>query len=210
MTTKGRDHQRLTGGRGGDAAAELETVHIPLPRILLAHLFGRNPLVRVSDRVQALILVLAVTVSLAAVPVAATIGTAVHESRSRVYAEPSQAWRTVTATAVGDSHPRRDLDSPTVRVPARWQYAGAEHAGDVIAPLNVKAGDTVEIWVDDTGSPVTPPDRTALDEAVAFAVVSWCAVSLPAAALFAAARAALDRRRYAAWQRDFDRLVDQR
>lgn len=183
---------------------------MPLPRTLFTRLFGRNPLIRASDRVEALILVLAVAVSLVAVPIAATVGTAVHENRSRVYAEQAQTRRQVTATAIGDKHPRRDLDKPTVTVPARWLAAGAEHTGDVVAPLNVKIGDEVEIWVDDKGSAVGPPERTAHDEAVIFAMATWWAISLSAVALFGGARIALDRARYARWQREFDSLIEHR
>jgi hypothetical protein len=39
--------------------------------------FGRNPLVRTSDRIEALLLILAVAVALAAAPIAGAIGTAV-------------------------------------------------------------------------------------------------------------------------------------
>ena len=44
--------------------------------------FGRNPLVRTSDRIEALLLILAVAVALAAAPIAGAIGTAVYEARS--------------------------------------------------------------------------------------------------------------------------------
>lgn len=208
MSTKRPDHLGPTEFPDEDTAMQSFTV--PLPRKLAARLFGRNPLIRASDRMEALVLVLAVAVSLLAVPIGATVGTAVHESRSRLHAEQAQVRRQVTATVVGDSHPRRDLESPTVTVPARWLAGGTEHTGDVVAPLNVKTGEAIEIWIDDTGSPVRPPVRTAVDEAVAFAAATWCVVSLSAAGFFGVARIALDRARYARWQRDFDRLVERR
>jgi hypothetical protein len=43
--------------------------------------FGRNPLVRTSDRIEALPLILAVTVALAAAPIAGRLGSA--QSRKR-------------------------------------------------------------------------------------------------------------------------------
>lgn len=208
MSTRRPDRPGPAGFPDEDAAMESFTV--PLPRRLAARLFGRNPLIRGSDRVEALMLALAVAVSLLAVPIGATVATAVHESRSRLYTEQAQVRRQVTATAIGDSHPRRDLESPTVTVPARWVVDGTEHTGDVVAPLSVKTGEAVVIWVDDQGSPVRPPVRNAVDEAVAFAVATWCVVSLSAAGLFGVTRVALDRARYARWQRDFDRLVEHR
>ena len=55
-----------------------------------AALLGGNPLVRTTDRVEALVMVLTVVVSLLAVPIAAAAGTAVHDSRRLVYAEQVQ------------------------------------------------------------------------------------------------------------------------
>lgn len=184
----------------------MATFTMPLPRRLLVRLQGRNPLVRASDRVEALILVLAVAVSLLTVPIAAAVGTAIHDSRSRLYAEQAQTRRTVAATIIADSD-RENPSSRTVMVPARWFAAGAEHTGDVIAKQPTKVGDEIEIWVDNAGSAIGQPMMTALGEAVASAMAIWCAVTLSAAALFAAARIALDRGRYSGWQRDFDTLI---
>jgi hypothetical protein len=203
------DGPRLTG-RDGEDDATMESFTVPLPRRLFVRLFGRNPLIRTMDRVEALVLVLVVAVSLIAVPVSAAVGTAVHDSRSRAYAEEVQTRRPVTATVTGDSHPRRNLESPTVTVPAQWFAAGAERTGDVTAPLTVKLGDDIEIWVDDAGLPVARPINTARNDALAFAVATWWAVSLLAVALFGHVRITLDRLRYDRWQQSFDRLVERR
>jgi hypothetical protein len=116
----------------------------------------------------------------------------------------------VTATVTGESHPRRNLESPAATVPARWFAAGAEHTGDVAAPLTAKIGDDIEIWVDDQGLPVARPLDTARDEALAFGIATWWGISLLAVALFARARIILDRRRYDRWQESFERLVERR
>jgi hypothetical protein len=196
--------------RRPDDDAAMETFTVPVPRRLFARLSGRNPLVRTTDRVEALILVLVVAISLIAVPVGAAVGTAVHDSRSRLYAEQMQTRRPVTATVTGESHPRRNLESPAVTVPARWFAAGTEHTGDVAAPLTAKIGDDIEIWVDDQGLPVARPIDTARDEALAFGIATWWGISLLAVALFARARVILDRRRYDRWQESFERLVERR
>ena len=206
MSTSDPDHHPVADRRPDDDTA-LETFTVPLPRRLFVRLLGRNPLVRATDRVEALILVLAVAISLIAVPISAAVGTVVHDSRSRSYAEQVQTRRPVTATVTGDSHPRRNLESPTVTAPARWFAAGAERTGDVTAPLTAKIGDEIEIWIDDEGLPVARPVNTARDEAVAFAAATWWTVSLLAVALFARARITLDRLRYDQWQQSFDRLV---
>ncbi len=208
MSTSDPDHQSIADRRPDDAA--METFTVPLPRRLFAQLFSRNPLIRATDRVEALILVFVVAVSLIAVPISAAVGTAVHDSRSRQYAEQVQTRRPVTATVIGESHPRRNLESSTVTVPARWFAAGAERTGDVTAPLTAKIGDDVAIWVDDEGRPVARPVNTARDEALAFAVATWWAVSALAVAMFARAHITLDRLRYDRWQQSFDRLVERR
>lgn len=185
----------------------VDTFTVNLPRKTLARLFGRNPLTRPSDRLQALLLVFAVAVSLISVPIAAAVGTAVHDSRSRVYAEQADKYRTVTATVIGPGNSRQNLERPTVRVPARWFVAGAEHTGDVVAPRTAEVGDTVEVWLDDQGAPVDRPSTTAVDEAVAAAFAVWLGTTLSAITLYLVARTALDRARHAAWQRDFDDLL---
>ena len=78
-------------------------------------LFGRNPLVRTSDWVEALVLVLTVFVSLLAVPIACAVGTAVHDSHQQLYAEQAQTRHNVTATVTDDNAAQQD--SPTNRSP---------------------------------------------------------------------------------------------
>ncbi|OBF91199.1 hypothetical protein A5791_15380 [Mycobacterium sp. 852002-51163_SCH5372311] len=179
-----------------------------LPRKLFVRLFGRNPLVRATDRVEALVFVLCVAVLLIAVPIGAAVGTAVYDSRTRIYAEQVQTRHPVTATVTGDSHPRRDVESPTVTIPARWFAAGAERTGDVTAPLTAKIGDDIQIWVDDEGVSVPAPVNTARDAAVTFGIATWWAITVLALGLFARARITLDRLRYDQWQQSFNRLVE--
>lgn len=203
MTIPHPDHQRCAGQQP-DGAAAMETFTVPSPR-LFVRLFSRNPLVRVIDRVEAVMLALAIVVPLVAVPISAAVGTAVHDSRSRLHAEQAQTRRTVSATVIGDNH-RGSPESQMVTVPAQWSVAGAERTGDVSTKRPAKVGDTIEIWVDNDGSPIGRPRMSALNEAVAFGAAVWCAMSLSAAALFLGVRAVLDRVRQARWQQDFDRF----
>ncbi len=57
------------------------------PRATLLRLLGRDPLVRTTDRIEALVSVLTVVVTLLAAPIAAAIGTQVYDSRRDIYAE---------------------------------------------------------------------------------------------------------------------------
>jgi hypothetical protein len=206
MSTPQPDNQRRTGYRMDDDAA-MDTFTVRLPRWhSLQRLFGRNLLIRPSDRVEALVLALAVVVSLLAAPIAAAVGTAVYDSRSNFYAEQAQTRRTVTATVIDDG---AALNPPTktTTARARWFAAGAEHTGEVNARKTMKSGDSIEIWVDQSGSQVGPPIRSAADEAVAVAFAIWFGAAVAAAALLVGTRTVLNRARHARWQHDFDDLV---
>lgn len=200
MTTPQPDQRR--SGHWLDQGAAMDTFTVRSPRWLVARLFGRNPLIRISDRIEALVLVLTVVVSLLAAPIAAAVGTAVHDSRSHLYAEQAQTRTTVTATVI-DSPARSD----TITVRARWFAAGAEHTGAIKAQPTVKPGDSIDISVDKDGSHVGPPVMSAVDEAVATAMAIWLSVAIAAAALFAGTRAVLNKVRHAGWQHDFDDLA---
>ena len=201
------DHQRFTGHRLDEDAA-MDTFTVRLPRWRSMRLFGRNPLIRAGDRVEALVVIFAVVVVLLAAPIAAAVGTAVYDSRSHLYTAQAQNPRTVTATVTGDKFVRQDTLGQMVTVPARWFAAGAEHTGTVSAPPGVKTGDSIDVWVAEDGSHIGPPLRTALDAAVAAAEAIWFGAAIAAAALVAGTRAILNRARHARWQKDFDKLVE--
>lgn len=68
------------------------TFRLRLPCRTILRVFSRNPLVRGTDRLEAVVMLLAVTVSLLTIPFAAAAGTAVHDSRSHVYAYRRLGW----------------------------------------------------------------------------------------------------------------------
>ena len=183
---------------------------VRLPQWRFARLFSLNPLVRISDRIEALVVVLAMAMALAAVPIAAAVGTSVYDSRSRLYAEQAQNSHVVSATITDHKVVHRESLGPMVTVIGEWSAAGNEHTGPVSAPPGVKTGDAIDIWVDEDGSHVGPPPRTAYDEAVAFASLTWLGLAAAAGVLVAGTRAALSRTRHARWQDDFDNLTGNR
>lgn len=206
MTTPKPNDQRLTDHRLYHDAT-MDTFTVRTPRWRFVRLFGRNPLVRASDRVEALVLVLAIVVTLVAVPIAAAIGTVVHESRSQAYAEQAQDRQVVAATVIDSA--AESAGGKTMTVPARWVVGGMENTGLVKTRQALKPGDAIDIWVGRDGSQVDAPTpvRAAAEEAVVAAAGTWLSVAAAAAGIVVGTRAALDRLRHARWQHDFDNLV---
>jgi hypothetical protein len=209
MNPHGPHDQRGTAHWGTDNAA-MNTFTVRLPRWpVLLRLRGRNALVRTTDRIEALVVVLAVVVSLLAVPIAAAVGTAVYDARSQAYAEQADTRHTVPATVTDVPASPQILRTGTTTVPARWTAAGAEHTGAVKAPSTAKTGDTVEIWVGHSGeqAPAPTPTTRAAVEAVTGVLVIWVSVAAIAATLSTLTRAVCDRIRLTGWQHDLDSLV---
>jgi hypothetical protein len=209
MNPHGPHDQRGTAHWGTDNAA-MNTFTVRLPRWpVLLRLAGRDPLVRTTDRIEALVVVLAVVVSLLAVPIAAAVGTAVYDARRQAYAEQADTRHTVPATVTDVPASPQILRTGTTTVPARWTAAGAEHTGAVKAPSTAKTGDAVEIWVDHNGeqAPAPTPTTRAAVEAVTGTLVIWISVTAIAATLSILTRAACDRIRFSGWQHDLDSLV---
>lgn len=112
------------------------TFRLRLPCRTILRVFSRNPLVRGTDRLEAVVMLLAVTVSLLTIPFAAAAGTAVHDSRSHVYAHQAQTRHPATATVIDhegviDSNTTATSAPPRTKitVPARWVVNGIERSG---------------------------------------------------------------------------------
>jgi hypothetical protein len=190
------------------ADAALETFTVRLPRSVFG-LFRRNPVLRASDRVEALVVALAVKVSLLAVPVAAAVGTAVHDSRRDVYAAQHHTRHLVTATITDDTAAQEISRTNTATMAARWSAAGAEHTGAIKAQSATKPGDQVAIRVDNDGALTdepAPATRAGVD-AVTAALFMWAGVTAAAAILLAATQAVCDGTRAIRWQHAIGTLI---
>jgi hypothetical protein len=207
---QGAGDERATESRWPDAAGWIPFT-VGLPRWpFVARLRGRHPLVRTTDRIEAAVLVLVVVVSLLTLPIAGALGTAAHESLRHSYAEQADSRHLVDAT-VGDVASRgKQRPSADVSVPATWLLDGVEHTGTVRAAATVEDGDTVQVWVDDTGAQVAAPgsaDRAAA-EAVTIGLLVWVCTVVTAAALFIVTRRLCDRVRYRRWEKGLHELTD--
>ena len=209
MNPHGPHDQRGTAHwRADEVVMDTFTVRLPRWPVLL-RLAGRGPLVRTIDRIEALVLVLAVVVSLLAAPIAAAVGTAVYDSSRQAYAEHAHARHTVAATVTDVPASQQILRTGTTTASARWTAVGTEHTDAVKAQSTAKTGDTIEIWVDNNGAqaPAPTPTTRAAAEAAMGALVIWISVAAIAATLFTVTRAICDRIRFTGWQHDLDSMV---
>ncbi|MGV0714729.1 hypothetical protein ABQE93_04915 [Mycolicibacterium sp. XJ662] len=188
------------------------TFTLRLPRWpLLLSLRSRDPLVRATDRIEALVLVFAIVVSLVTLPIAGAVGTALYDAKRAAYSAQSDVSTPVTATITAIPPASDGPHAGTIALPARWSVDGTEHTGLVSAAPSSDVGDPVAIWVDDTGTQVPAPVTTtrAAADAVTVAMLVWLGVSGVAATLYAVTRVLADQRRDERWQRGLDRLMEQ-
>jgi hypothetical protein len=173
----------------------------------LAQFRGRNPLVRPSDRVEVAVMAMAIVASLAVVPFAGAIGTAIHDEHAQRYAVERQERHQVAAPATAD-HAQGPKEPDTVDQ-TRPHAGDVENAGAYMWNSRVKDSANRDIWVDRNGRQVGPPPPTwqAGVDAVAAAVGFWLSATAVAALLVALVRWGLNHTRYAGWNRDMASLV---
>jgi hypothetical protein len=176
--------------------------------------FGANPLVRISDRIEAFVVVSAVAFSLLAAPVAGAIGTGVHDTQSRVYAEEARTRQAIRAIVTTNAN-RAEVARPYTNSPiiqARWHAEGIEHVDIFRAQRAVTVGDQIDIWVNDTGQRVAPPTPAsqAVVDAISVGLLLWLVAVGAAAALVAVVRWRLNCRRETDWEREISGLAERR
>src|SRR5215470_16056856 len=107
---------------------------------LLRRLSARNPLVRMSDRLEATTLIIVIAVALFAAPVAGAVGTGTYDSVKHAFAVDRMNSREVSATVTAESTlAPRAYEDPFL-TPIQWQFEGAVHSGQVRTNY-MKAGD---------------------------------------------------------------------
>ncbi|BBX45870.1 membrane protein [Mycobacterium cookii] len=171
-------------------------------------LFNRSPLIRVSDRIEAAAVTLAVMFVVIATACAGAAGTMIHDVQARKYLEQAHSRHAVVARAVQNSEPTPEAGAFIVNV--RWRLNGVEHTDLLGWNKPVTIGAPLDIWVDDNGSRVAPPSpvaRAAVD-ALSTAVVGWFVVVMAIAQVVNAVRAHASRMRDAQWEQDLRGLVD--
>jgi hypothetical protein len=165
---------------------------------------GSNPLIRVSDRLEALAAFAVLVTALVAVPVASQAGGQIYDAGVRTANEQTHTRHAVQAVALDSSTSMpADFDNP-VYVRAQWHEGTQLHTERVVAPMGVKAGQPMTIWLDDAGRVVMAP-QTAQDaelSAVAAACTVWVVIVACSLLLALVIRNRLDRSRDRSWERE--------
>jgi hypothetical protein len=173
-------------------------------------LFGRNPLIRTSDRIEAIVVTLAALAVIFAAACAEALGTAVHDARAQMYTEQAETRHPIVAVAVEDSKKTATPETTASTVYARWKVNGANHTGVLSWDDDVSAGDLIQIWVDAGGNRVGQPSpiSRAGTDAVSVAIVTWLSVVLAVTGAVCAVRVQTSRTRDAQWEREIRRLFN--
>jgi hypothetical protein len=173
-------------------------------------IFSRNPLVRTSDRIESAVAALAVLLVVIAAASAGFIGSMIHDVEAQNDLEQARTRQALVARAIDDSKPAASPGTTASTAHVRWRINGVDHADVFAWEYAVKAGDPLQIWVDDSGSRVdapTPVARAEMD-ALTVAVVGWLIAALAATQMVATVRAHVNRTRDAQWEREMRSLVE--
>ena len=167
----------------------------------------RNPLRRMSDRAETAVLAVLLIGFFAAAPfVARACGTMAHAAAHRVQLAEQASWHQVHAVVLNAAFGSGSYAGIQPEAQARWTAPdGKQVTGEVPVPPAAVAGATVTIWTSQDGQPTDPPLQNSqvagqTDLAETFGVI---ALASTLTGIDMLVRWALDRRRMAAWDRDW-------
>ncbi|WP_435405336.1 Rv1733c family protein [Mycolicibacterium farcinogenes] len=174
-------------------------------RCWIVRALGANPIIRLTDRVEAVGAVLVIILILIATAITGAIGTAVHDSRSHLYAEQAASGHTVQARVMARTRAAVGTTGRQFETDARWPTPSGERSGSVVLSHPAAEGDQVEILVDPTGRQVLPPPPRwqAGVDAVSIGVAVWLVFVGVIGLAAALAQQWLMRLRYRKWDAEW-------
>lgn len=187
----------------------------PMSRLVHQAFPYRNELATTGDRIESMVLVLGIAVTMLAVPVAGAIGSEIYTSQSARVAVEQATKSRADAILIEDAPPAISMSERGGAVEAApvlakwWLRDGSTRHGAVQARYGAKAGATVSIWVDESGAVSEPPitsEGAALD-AIFLALLLWSAAAGSTALLYLATRFAHQRIRMHRWAKDWERIA---
>ena len=173
---------------------------------------GTGPLVRATDRAERTAVVVCAVLALLLLPVALTVGSLAYRDLAGTAARDAATHHETVAVLTGDApamSARGLVTGAAPEVTARWRLAdGTTRTGTVPAGRGMTAGDTVRLWVDETGTPTGPPLSTsdAVSRAIALAAVGWLGAAGLLWLICHCVRVLCERRRMRGWADDWARF----
>lgn len=166
----------------------------------IARIFGRNPLLRRTDRLEAMAAVIAAVALLIAVPIASIAGTVVYGALHSKYLQEASERHAVVATV---SSTGIDANDHSI-VLASWPAARGGRSGPIGLTRDAEVGQHVRIWIDDNGNRADAPTPAwrAVTVALGTVVAIVLASGIATAASVNRMRSWLNRARDDQWDRE--------
>ncbi|ASR35774.1 hypothetical protein BAY61_13040 [Prauserella marina] len=172
---------------------------------------GDTPLARGWDRLEGWLLMLVILVSVTALPFASAVGSETYADESPAVTAQARQRHQVEAVLVDNAPPVRPpvyggASNNVTSVRAEWVLSdGTRRTGTIQAEAGSRAGSTVPIWIDARGDVVRAPltSGEVLWNAIAVTLSLWSGIVIACAGGFWLTRKALDRRRFAEWEREW-------
>jgi hypothetical protein len=180
------------------------------------HAFGRNPLLRSTDRTEAGVIVFGILMAIAVTVLCVLAGVGIYRSHALAYEAQSRERHAATASVI-QTEPRVP-HSARVTVLARWVvgvndrrglHSETVRTGWVSTGKAVKNGDPIDIWVNDAGELIPPPKSPSQAgyDAVGIGAGIWCVATLGVIAIVGLLRAPVIRIRDRKWDREMKALA---
>ncbi len=172
-----------------------------------------NPLMRRSDRIESVVILIVAVTVLLLVPLAGAIGTAAHARLTDQARSAAASGRQVQALLLENSRPpvaENPTRAPTGhdQVRAQWEVDGTERSGLVDTDVGAEAGQTVTVWIDTSGNYMHAPN-TGTENAIEAISVAFAFLMLGTTAgglLLLGIRCLLAAYRRSGWQREWQSL----
>jgi hypothetical protein len=186
-------------------------------RVWRARPWNTNPLMRATDRFEAVVRILAAVAVLLAVPVAGAAGTAGYRAAAVRISSDNAAKSVVTAMITGEPKravvlsARAEVTEYHFQAPVRWNQDGRSGTATVEVSAAAKRGDEIPVWLNPDGSQTGPPQRSSvasgkgIGAGLAVLVEIWAG----ALAVVVVTAWALDGRRRAHWEREWRQVAQQ-
>ncbi|MEV6140171.1 hypothetical protein AB0L63_29820 [Nocardia sp. NPDC051990] len=141
-----------------DSAFPIRAAWSPVRRLWWLRPWSPNPLLRPSDRIEAVLRLVVALAVVVAIPIAGAWGTAAYtEAAARIRAE--DAAKSAVSAVITDKPERTPSHLPEARV--QWTHEGRPDTATVRVPNHAAPGDHLTVWLGPDGTPTAAPRRSA-------------------------------------------------